>query len=322
MSEKGAQIRHKFLVCICTRNRENSLVRLLKSLDETAYDEMRVVIVDSTYPESRYQNFKLSSHVIDISRVQRIHTTKGLPGARNLAVELAETDEIVVFLDDDVSVPNDFFNKIDSFFKLNQGISALGVRIVGQYMTNNGISKRMMLPRKVRNFGSISRSAENFWVPDTSFGMMPVEWLPGCCMIFRSGVFGEIRFNELLENGPTGGYALGEDVDFSYACSRKFTMTATDTVAITHHFEKSKRENERMMSIANGMFKAHLKNAYPESFSDLKIIMNECFKFAWIYKGRKWVKALSLSRSFLYSYFRERIEKKYLPRPNFEKRTI
>jgi GT2 family glycosyltransferase len=297
-------------------------VRLLKSLEETKYDEMRVVIVDSTFPESRYQNFNLPSYVIDDSRIQRIHTTKGLPGARNLAVEHAESDELVVFLDDDVSVPNDFFNKIDSYFKHNQGISALGVRIVGQYTTTKGISKRMMHPRKARNFGRITKSAENFWVPDTSFGMMPVEWLPGCCMIFRSEVFGDIRFNELLENGPTGGYALGEDVDFSYACSRKFTMHATDTVAITHHFESSSRENERLMSIANGMFKAHLKNAYPESFSDFKIILSQCLKFAWIFKGRKWIKALSLSGAFVYSYFRERIEKRYLLRPNLEKRYV
>ena len=320
MHDNGAQNRHKFLVCICTRNREHSLVRLLKSLEETAYDKMRVVIVDSTFPESRYQDFNLSSYKIDSGRIQRIQTSKGLPGARNLAIEYVEPDDIVVFLDDDVSVPNEFFNKVDSYFARNHDISALGVRIVDQYKTPNGIPHRKMFPRKARNFGGLSRNAENYWVSDTSFGTMPVEWLPGCCMIFKGEVFEELRFNELLENGPTGGYALGEDVDFSYSCSRKFIMTAIDTVAITHHFETSSREDERLMSIANGMFKAHLKNSYPENFSDFKIILNQCLKYAWIFRGREWVKALPLSGLFVSSYFRERIEKKYLRRPNFEMR--
>jgi glycosyltransferase involved in cell wall biosynthesis len=50
--------------------------------------------------------------------------------------------------------------------------------------------------------------------------IVDVEWMSGCCMAFRAGVFrdGGIRFDERLER--FGGYALAEDVVVSLAVRR------------------------------------------------------------------------------------------------------
>jgi glycosyltransferase involved in cell wall biosynthesis len=302
---------NRYLVCICTRNREDSLIRLLKSLENTKYEDIQIIIVDSSFPEARYRSFDPSSHITQINPIQRVQTTKGLPGARNLAIAQIGSEEFVVFLDDDVTVPQDFFVKLNEYFYINPGIHALGVRIVNQYKTQTGIARRFLAARKVRHFGTVTRSADNIWVPDEQFGEISVEWLPGCCMVFNKEVFQELRFNELLERGPTGGYALGEDVDFSYSCSRKFKIAATDSITIIHHFEKSSRDDANSMSVASGMFKAHLKNTYPASFSDLRIISSQIIKYAWVYKGYRLTKILSLVASFSFSYIKERAVKSY-----------
>jgi glycosyltransferase involved in cell wall biosynthesis len=286
-------------------------VRLLKSLENTEYKEFRIIIVDSTTPESRYLEFEPAAHFHDVSRILRLKTTQGLPSARNLALSQLKSEDLVIFLDDDVSVSQDFFTKLNRYIVQNQKIHAVGVRIAGQYITGkrrvSGISKN----RIGRNFGKVTRSGENIWVPDENFGEIPVEWLPGCCMVFKAEVFGELRFNEKLEDGPTGGYALGEDVDFTYACSRKFAMSATDSISITHHFEESARDDAIAMSIASGMFKAHLKNKFPENFSDIRIIARQCMKYAWIYRRQSIVKPLRLTGNFAGSYVKERCKKYY-----------
>ena len=307
---------NSYLVCICTRNREDSLVRLLKSLENTKYEKIQIIIVDSSFPEARYRSFDPSAHITQVNRILRVQTTKGLPGARNLAIAQIDSEEFVIFLDDDVTVPQDFFVKLNNYFYFNPRIYALGVRIENQYKTQTGIARRFLAARKVRHYGKITRSADNIWVPDEKFGEISVEWLPGCCMIFNKEVFQELRFNELLENGPTGGYALGEDVDFSYSCSRKFEIAATDSITVMHHFEKSSRDDANSMSIASGMFKAHLKNTYPASISDVRVISSQFIKYAWVYRGYRVVKILSLIASFVFSYIKERFVKSYSSQSN------
>jgi GT2 family glycosyltransferase len=46
------------------------------------------------------------------------------------------------------------------------------------------------------------------------------DWLSGCCMAYRASVFGELQFDERLQR--FGGYAMGEDVDFSHRVALKF----------------------------------------------------------------------------------------------------
>ena len=53
----------------------------------------------------------------------------------------------------------------------------------------------------------------------------PVEFLQGGNMILRRRVLEEFRFDESLDR--FGGYALGEDVMFSYPVGRKYALFAT-----------------------------------------------------------------------------------------------
>jgi len=312
MHRAGLDLRHNFLVCICTRNREESLIRLLASIDDNNYEELRVLIVDSTFPEDRFFAFDPKKHVSRSLNLHRVQTTRGLPSARNIAVSHIDREDLVVFLDDDVTLPRDFFFKVNEYFASSPSSDALGVRIVNQYKASEGLIKKIFVKLREKNYGKITRSGQNIWLPDNRFGIVPVEWLPGCCMIFRKEVFSKLRFNEELEKGPTGGYALGEDVDFTYACSRSFKMEATDSISVNHHFEESPRDNEKAMVVASSLFKAHMKNSYPNNFSDIKIIFSQQLQNVWVHKNSTQWKIIPLGYASLINYLVERIRKDYL----------
>src|SRR5262249_61803060 len=76
-----------------------------------------------------------------------------------------------------------------------------------------------------------------------------VEFLSGCNMSFRREVLAELEFAERL-----GGYALGEDLDFSYRASRRWTLVVTPAARLEHrHAAGGRPETDafRAMSIFN-----------------------------------------------------------------------
>jgi hypothetical protein len=58
---------------------------------------------------------------------------------------------------------------------------------------------------------------------------MAVEFLSGCNMAYRRAVLDELRFDERLS-----GYALGEDLAFSYAVSRRWRLVLTPAARLDH----------------------------------------------------------------------------------------
>jgi hypothetical protein len=63
-----------------------------------------------------------------------------------------------------------------------------------------------------------------------------VQWLSGCNMSFRRGVFDELLFDEAF-----GGNGWGDDRDFSYRVSRRFLLMATPGAAVDHHEDPKSR---------------------------------------------------------------------------------
>jgi glycosyltransferase involved in cell wall biosynthesis len=155
MHRAGLDLRHNFLVCICTRNREESLIRLLASIDDNNYEELRVLIVDSTFPEDRFFAFDPKKHVSRSLNLHRVQTTRGLPSARNIAVSHIDREDLVVFLDDDVTLPRDFFFKVNEYFASSPSSDALGVRIVNQYKASEGLIKKIFVKLREKNYGKI-----------------------------------------------------------------------------------------------------------------------------------------------------------------------
>lgn len=98
-----------FTVIIPTYNRKESLIRLLKSLDEQSCKDYEVVIVDQSYNA-------LNSDYILRDNYLYLHTmVKGAAKARNTGARLAN-GKILAYIDDDCQPESDWLEKAKKYF--------------------------------------------------------------------------------------------------------------------------------------------------------------------------------------------------------------
>ncbi len=256
-------------VIICTLNRTSSLSRLFDNLLSCKIgNNLQLVVIDSS---ENFENQKLISEFLSSSFHESstvAYEKGGLPASRNRAFEFINFDKtnLVHFFDDDISIANSYFSETEKFFDLNPKIGGAGPRISSLYSDNvkseskikNFFTKYLELS-EVSNFGRLTISGKNFWFPDLE-NLQPysADWIPGCCMIFRSNILQEFKFNSNLEKGPGKNYALGEDVDFTWRVSRKYKLAVMPNVRVIHHLERSKRDNKLLMQKANSVWIGYL----------------------------------------------------------------
>jgi GT2 family glycosyltransferase len=247
-------------VVICTLNREVSLNRLLSSLIETEIGlNLRVIIVDSSNDQNYRNNLQKSLIHNFHSSSAVIYDAGGLPSCRNVAIQEV-TGELIHFFDDDLTVESNYFTEVSKFFLEYPDCGGGGPRIRNLYNTEK--------IKKIKSFlgldplshqGKVTKSGRNFWVQDNpNQESLRVDWIPGCSMIFKKEVLRDFLFNQNLEKGPGRNYALGEDVDFGWRVSQKYTLRSIPNIVVDHHLAPSKRDDPSLMLKANGTWYAYL----------------------------------------------------------------
>jgi glycosyltransferase involved in cell wall biosynthesis len=90
-----------FSVLICVHNREELLLRALKSVLAQTEKDYEVVVVDDGSDDN---SFQVASHFLDRNKVQfkleKLPRNSGIPAARNICLQIAE-GTIAAFLDSD-----------------------------------------------------------------------------------------------------------------------------------------------------------------------------------------------------------------------------
>ena len=267
-------LRH--VVILVSLNRKESLLRLLDSLISTRRNlELVVSIVESSLDSGYHKLLEKTISKNFHSDSFFIYDPRGITSCRNVALEQLRKRnvfcDLVHFLDDDVTIERDYFENIESFFISNPKCVAGGPRIKGLYtgeLQSRDISSKFISSLGIfpsGNFGKITSSGRNFWIPD-EVNQLPirVEWIPGCSMIFRASAIVNEKFNENIELGPLGNYALGEDVDFSFRISKKGKMSSIPSTCITHHYEPGPRYFKIVNLRAYGAWKAYLCRNVPQ----------------------------------------------------------
>jgi GT2 family glycosyltransferase len=255
-------LRNTHTAVICTRSRSESLSNLINSI--TACDQSDQILVLIVLNGHKKTDFNELKNQVEQSplKIDVIESSPGLAAARNIAL-MHLSGEIVTFFDDDILLPKNYFTEVDQAFVSYPEIEGLSPRIRGLYSGESALRKRFTLAKS--KYGRVTKNGDNYWVPDTyTKSTTNVDWLPGCSMAYRISAIGGKKFSEELMLGPTGGYSLGEDVDFSIQFKH---LIALNVISIDHLQAASVRDDSSLMSEARGRWNVFLARKHPDNVS-------------------------------------------------------
>jgi glycosyltransferase involved in cell wall biosynthesis len=226
------------------------------------------------------ENSTNTRHLINIKRVVKnqfpqlmVLVTKSKPGlvqARNTALKIVETD-LITFLDDDVYLPENFLVNTEKYFRDKPWVSGTAPIIFTEpeaVLRTYGI---LRIATRLKQWfsdkylgGKILPTGHNIWINSVKTKSCIVKWLPGCCMTFKTMDIRASLFNPGLENGPTKGYALGEDIDFTYHLGKKRILLYDNTTSVLHWRSNVSRTNNITFEKAIGAWLAYMSRNFKE----------------------------------------------------------
>ena len=222
----------KSSLIICTRNRHEDLARCLESIESSKRIPDEILIVDSSDLGSRINESKVPQLLRSLTRL--IFTEPGLTAQRNLGLEnISDECQVVHFIDDDVQVLPDYFSQLELQLKKGGDIGVTGNQV------NVGNPFLGKLP--ALRYGEVMPSGTAIGVYGEK-NIKNVEWLPGCSMSFLLASIEGLKFNELLK-----GYAIGEDVDFTYRVSLRGPLSYVPLAELKHNMSSTNRIQYRKL---------------------------------------------------------------------------
>ncbi len=278
---------------ICTRDRFEEIVCCIKSILNQTVAPYELIIVDSSEKKGLNEYLMVAFGRFPFQYCY-IQTKPGLPYQRNVGIDHAK-GRFVTFLDDDIVLDDNFHEEILKTYENKP--SAVGVAGI---ITNDkiftpvqGFLRRVFLLSTSWGRNNILASGETDFInPDRLEETIKVEILTGGLTCYRRDIFDEFIFDAALT-----GYALKEDVDFSYRVSRKYDLYITPGAKTTHdpaHISKKDPKTFMYMSMVNSfMFfeKNMTKNVMSVSAFAWSLVGKLLYSFvqAVRYKNGQWI---------------------------------
>ena len=285
---------HSFSLIICTYQRPYALLKLLESVKLQKLHPNQIIIVDgSTDNKTKNAISGMQLDYLDYYLVSKEH--RGLTRQRNFGIsKVMKNIHIICFLDDDVVLFPDYFQKLIMTYR--NFPDALGV---GGFIIEKNVKWQRLGKNKAefsefefdgwkRKLGSrnVLRKKLNLLsdkppgiMPEFSHGFSigflppsgktyPVEYFMGCAMSFKASITKKLMFSDYFE-----GYGLYEDLDFCLRVSKLGPLYVNTEVKLYHHHEPSGRPNQfkygKMVS-QNGKYIWLLKYPNPNFSAKLK----------------------------------------------------
>jgi hypothetical protein len=279
---------------ICTRNRPQICLALLRHIWAMGDQPSRVLVVEASD----------AAHQITASELREAHTAAtlirspiaSLPAQRNLGVSRTDA-EIIHFLDDDSFPRPGYFSKMEDALNPERVVGACGHVVVSAEAPRPRFVSRVLLGSN--SPGRVSKSVRNDAMR-SSLEYAPVDWTPGCCMSFKSSVLSQFQFDERLADGPLKGYAMGEDVEFSWRASRKGALVWVRDALVDHELSDVNRADGSLMSGAAAHFRARMAARHPRDFSQARVTADTGGRILLALVGRSsWQTKRSTARSLL-----------------------
>ena len=263
---------------ICTRNRPDDLRRCLTSLLGQSMLPSEVVIVDaSDRPQEEDIRRLLAGGGV---RLKYLTTEPGRTMQLNRGVRASSGDPIF-FVDDDVELDDRFHEEIlDAFEQGGPNVGGVQGRIIDDIRPSplgSAFRAFFLLSRHTKDGAARLLPSGYYTSPAFPTEVQEAEALRLCGLAYRRRVFDEFEFDEWLGKG---GYALKEDVDFSYRVSRRYRLLVTPHAGFRHFKSTTERVGIRQKS------RMHIVNNYFLFRKNLEGSALQWAAFCWAMIGR------------------------------------
>ena len=245
-------------VILCSRMRPRELEVAVRNLSFQNLSPKIIIIVVTSQEDLSENIDSLKETLLEKEILLEIFVSApGLTKQRNFGLSKVNGDiDIVHFFDDDVILPPEYLDIVDSLFQSRLDVSGIG----GRTTDNTGIKVSSL----ERFFLLNSKSAGVLLPSGINVGFRysvdpyDVDWLPGCTMSYRISKILGISFDESRE-----GVGWGEDVDFSARVAERGKLLMFSHPRILHtksnvfrvsNLERSlKNDNSRIKMARNNV---------------------------------------------------------------------
>jgi GT2 family glycosyltransferase len=284
----------KFSLIICTFNRPTALINLMESVQKQLLVPDEILIIDSS--PNDYSKIALHGKLNSGFKYYEVgEIDRGLTKQRNFGIKkVAETSEIVCFLDDDVILtPEYFLNLIGTYSQYPNALGVGGVIIDDIHWRTNPLGnaiefdefemdgyvrklgRRNVLRKKLGLFSDkppgvmpVFSNGLSISFSPPSNKTYPVEFFMGGVSSYRKEIFEKISFSPFFE-----GYGLYEDMDFCLRASKIGQLYVNTAAKIFHYHEEAGRPNHfnyGKMVVSNGWYVWRVKYPNPNFNAQLK----------------------------------------------------
>jgi GT2 family glycosyltransferase len=288
----------KSAVIIPTCNRKEDIKLLLADINNQTIVPEIVLVVDSS--DSSLSQDSVFLHylksLLSLNVIILFTKKRGAALQRNIGIfylRASSSIDLVFFLDDDMSIPVDYIEKMQGYFLRDAnfvgGMSGLEVERPRFF---NNVLRRLFLMQSIGIRGEFKFSG----MPEHSYFsecFQRVRVLNGCAA-YRMKILREFEFDEYL-----GKYSYMEDCDFSYRVSRVGNLFFNPNVVMIHRVSSFNRvctELNRAIYIKNYSY-IFFKNFFSEN--RLRVVA-----YAWSVIGLFMEAILARNWAYLRGYYK------------------
>ena len=227
-----------FSVIICTLNRPGDLRECLESIArQTRYPE-EIIIVDSSKDDLSRQ---VAAEFAGALPIKYFQTKSRLTLQRNYGIAQS-TAELLLFLDDDVVLAEEFIEEIEKGFRSNDRVAGVGGLLTNVQVKSSlsAYMRKIFLLTRVDGRGEMQKSGFGAfqWCANKD-SVQETQILCGVAA-YRREVFNEFLYDEWFS-----GYGLMEDQEFSYRVGQKYRLIYTPFAKAFHKESEVDRIDRR-----------------------------------------------------------------------------
>lgn len=271
--------------------RPKAIQNLLNSVNFQTLYPNEIIVVDGSL-NNETSIFLKNSNFKNLKYVLVYGNNRGLTRQRNYGINLVDkASEIICFLDDDIVLEPNYFEKLIGTYNIKQDALAVGGYIKNEVFwkqsNNTSNPNTFYYDGWVRSEPSRFKLRKKFGLqPDTAPGFLPtfshgrsigffppsgkiyeVELIMGGASSYKKEVFNTLKFSTYFE-----GYGLYEDADFSLRIAKTGKLYVNTSAQLNHYHDEEGRPNKFKygnMVVRNGWYIWRVKYPAP----NLKAIM-------------------------------------------------